>query len=55
MQPAGEADLRDPHAHDTAYAELPVHAGGRIVGAVQPITGVPLAPTAPNMSPSQSG
>jgi esterase/lipase len=26
MQPAGEPDLRDPDAHDSAYSELPVHA-----------------------------
>ena len=26
MQPAGDPDLRDPGAHDSAYIELPVHA-----------------------------
>jgi len=26
MQPAGQPDLRDPHAHDSAYPELPLHA-----------------------------
>ena len=26
MQPAGEPDLRDPTAHDTAYAEMPLRS-----------------------------
>ena len=26
MQPAGDPDLRDPHAHDSAYPELPLTA-----------------------------
>ena len=26
MQPAGDPDLRDPGAHDSAYAEIPLHA-----------------------------
>ena len=26
MQPAGDPDIRDPHAHETAYAELPLQS-----------------------------
>ncbi|HEY4333927.1 MAG TPA: alpha/beta fold hydrolase [Ilumatobacteraceae bacterium] len=26
MQPAGDVDLRDPHAHDSAYAEVPLRS-----------------------------
>ena len=48
MQPAGDADLRDPNAHDTAYAELPVHAllqlmhGGETVAGLAHTIAVPV-------------
>jgi carboxylesterase len=48
MQPAGEPDLRDPHAHDTAYAELPLAAlremarGGGLVHELLPSIEVPV-------------